>query len=936
MLRCCVYTDRKNAVVKDKEVKEKMRKCKKWVSLFMGCLLMCSSLFMNVSAAEEIPYDAVIDAYLNGNVMADWVVSARKHAAEKLGLSAYLDDRSFLSLEYRNEHKIGRSEAISDPNLNILVEMATVEEEEMILMAGMIQTFNMTRSISSGDTVSVTQKARVSGAGNGYFTVDGADSYGYCAQNSKDFWYNNQVKTGPAKEWDNANARKVLYYGPGGPGYSGPYYGSLGADMDYTTFAVGKLNGDTANNTKSTAYINKVSGYTDPIVYGYKAYIADIANPYQDVAFLSKSSVLVDLTITKRSADDLNSGKSTYLTGAEFEIYAWTGNAYTKFVTKSIDNGDGTYTFKGIDRSLSSDATFLVKEIKAPSGYTLGYYTNSEKDKSDLTNWGGRQFLLQEDGSWTCYSLKDHTNQSIGFTFYDYPNGKLSLLKSSSSPGITDGNDCYSLSGAVYKVYSDVDLKHEVGTFTTDATGKSNEIILAPGTYYVKESVAPKGYALDTTSHKVVLDKGGSQVLKVTDLPQLDPVGILLGKIDAQTTQGLPQGSLSFKGAQFTVKYYDVLLADKNADPASKGHSPVKTWVFETDADGFCEYQTEYLVSGDDLYISPSGEPSLPGGTITIQETLPPEGYLLNPEVFVRQITFEGNTESVFTYNHPIVPENILQLDLTKLQEGTANAIKGAKFEHVLPNGSKEVLETDANGKITLKGLQRGKHSLREVAAPEGFMINTNTVTFTVEKNNTVTLNSDVASFGGSILFETTSSGNIKMTVYDKLGKFSIVVNKENNEGLKLPGAEFALYEDKECTKKVASGVTNDKGILEFTKLNIAKKYYLREEKAPAGYRKNSDILGKSIVTEVQLTVTETGAFKFFIDGKEYDKSSTGLYTLTGDTENKAVNVTVVNQIQLRLPETGSILMIPMSASGIGGVALGGILRRKKDDDQLI
>ena len=60
-----------------------------------------------------------------------------------------------------------------------------------------------------------------------------------------------------------------------------------------------------------------------------------------------------------------------------------------------------------------------------------------------------------------------------------------------------------------------------------------------------------------------------------------------------------------------------------------------------------------------------------PIGTITIQETKAPEGYLLNPEVFVRQITSTGTSESVNTYNNPIVPENVMKLDLKKVQEGT-------------------------------------------------------------------------------------------------------------------------------------------------------------------------------------------------------------------------------------------------------------------------
>ena len=49
---------------------------------------------------------------------------------------------------------------------------------------------------------------RVSGAGNGYFSIDGANSYGYCAENKKNFWSNYGTKYGEITEWDDAVARK--------------------------------------------------------------------------------------------------------------------------------------------------------------------------------------------------------------------------------------------------------------------------------------------------------------------------------------------------------------------------------------------------------------------------------------------------------------------------------------------------------------------------------------------------------------------------------------------------------------------------------------------------------------------------------------------------------------------------------------------------------
>ena len=49
---------------------------------------------------------------------------------------------------------------------------------------------------------------------------------------------------------------------------------------------------------------------------------------------------------------------------------------------------------------------------------------------------------------------------------------------------------------------------------------------------------------------------GRTSIMKVKDIPTLDPVGVLLGKIDKETNQNKPQGSASLEGAEFTVKYY--------------------------------------------------------------------------------------------------------------------------------------------------------------------------------------------------------------------------------------------------------------------------------------------------------------------------------------------------------------------------------------------
>ena len=69
-------------------------------------------------------------------------------------------------------------------------------------------------------------------------------------------------------------------------------------------------------------------------------------------------------------------------------------------------------------------------------------------------------------------------------------NGKIQ--KSSSNTAVTKANDCYSLSGATYGVYSDKGCTKFVATLTTDSNGNTDTAELRAAKYYVKEIESSK------------------------------------------------------------------------------------------------------------------------------------------------------------------------------------------------------------------------------------------------------------------------------------------------------------------------------------------------------------------------------------------------------------------------------------------------------------
>ncbi len=313
-----------------------------------------------------------------------------------------------------------------------------------------------------------------------------------------------------------------------------------------------------------------------------------------------------------------------------------------------------------------------------------------------------------------------HSRNQYGLIGYQYVSGQvviaknlggyLEINKSSANAAITDGNSCYSLEGAVYGVY-DAQGRNRA-TLTTDANGYAKSGLIPAGTYTVREISAPKGYALDTDGHDVTIGGGGSTAtLGVGDKPQNDPVVILVGKYDSEGSyngeKNLPLGSATLAGAQFSVEYYDGYYG--TAAEAEKSGEPTRSWVLQTDEDGFCRLDKDYVVSGDELYYDVSGQTTLPLGTVVIKETKAPLGYNLpSPfgleQTWVRTITADGPAEAVYTYNTPEVAEPVYRGDVTfqKTDEDQA-PMANIPFKLTASTGESHVIVTDENGYASTK-----------------------------------------------------------------------------------------------------------------------------------------------------------------------------------------------------------------------------------------
>lgn len=861
-------------------MKRKKKKASRIFSFILAMMFLTTAFFSNLVDAKE--------RNLSDNSSVD--KQERIQLAQTLGLEKWIDSDGYLSEDY---YKDKTDLELSEMGVAPLIHTIDLNSEVMTLSVTKYQ------KVSYGNTVV------------GYFEVDGYPSL--CCEHDRRT-PEAGASTGSWEEITDANLRTVMYYGYTGPGniFSDYNKGCVGTSLALSYYVrglsstgMGGPHSAGAERVGMSQLIYKAEQKAS-VPSGFKVYrVTTNGGSTQRLMFsIYNPKTYTSLTVQK-TWNDQNNKYNLRPSSVKINLYRWSNKDSTRVligsanITPSNNEWNWKVTWNNLIRTDGDTIYDYTAQEEAVPGYTGKMSWEGSYEKG----WVGKLTNTLQTGS-------------------------VNLQKTSSVPDVTNGNDCYSLKGAEYGVYSDSSLSgaSKVGVLTTDENGESNTLTLNARTYYVRETTAPKGYALDKTTYTVTIKPNETYKLKVSDKPTLDPVGVLLGKVDKETNQNKPEGSLSLEGALFTAKFYAGVQSD--SDPAVEGKTANRTWIFRTNEDGFCYYEEKYLESGDELYLSPTKNPSLPIGTLTIQETKAPEGYLINPEVYTVKITSNNNgSEFVYTYNQPTIPEQSLDLNIVKKEKGKEYAIEGAVFEHTKPDGTTETVTTDANGVCKFKTLGYGQHKVREVSAPEEYTVNSGVVTFTVAKDNKITLDSNTAK-DNSMQFEVEKEGTARLCVEDTLAPYQLKITKVNEKGKTLEGAEFTLYEDAEGTKVVSKIVTDNTGVVTTDPLEVEKKYYLKETKAPQGYRIPKDINGNDYVYEIYTKINDKRQYEYYVNGEVHTKDS-GDYAIEGTPHERIVNLKVENHTGLQMPETGNHATLIIVLLG-AGCMLAAIIRQMK------
>uniref|UniRef100_UPI00307707E5 MSCRAMM family protein n=1 Tax=Ruminococcus bicirculans (ex Wegman et al. 2014) TaxID=1160721 RepID=UPI00307707E5 len=486
------------------------------------------------------------------------------------------------------------------------------------------------------------------------------------------------------------------------------------------------------------------------------------------------------------------------LSGAVFQITAkedivtldGTIRAYAGDVVSEITTDENGYA--------ETEPLYLgkyeVREIKAPYGYVL----NNEPKDVELT-YAGQEFEVRD----TVNTAFENEYQSV----------RISLSKVMESDELFGiyGKDCYT--SIRFGLFAAEDITAADGS-VIPADGLLSEVSLAEnmtakfdvqipfGRYYVKEISTDEHYVLNGEKYLVNFEYMG-QDIRTVDIDCGQFVNLLKrGRIEGHKVD---DKSEPLENAVFGLFTTDCVKFSRDT----------AIMTAASDENGCFEFT------------------DVPFGQYIVREIESPRGYILSDKEYAVSIAEDGEVIEITAENKPITVE-ISKRDVY------GNELVGA--EMVLENADGEIVDkwtSDGTNHIVSK-LGAGEYMLKEIAAPDGYVIATD-IKFTVDVyGNVMVENVDFTAVS--------DNGNPLIAMVDDTTKVRIS-KRDITTGEELPGATLQIID--ENGNVVEEWVSTDEAHFIEGKLIAGKEYTLRETIAPDGYE---------IANEISFTVNEDGS----------------------------------------------------------------------------
>ena len=536
------------------------------------------------------------------------------------------------------------------------------------------------------------------------------------------------------------------------------------------------------------------------------------------------------------------------LSGAVFQVIAvedivtldGTTRAYAGDVVSEITTDENGYA--------ETEPLYLgkyeVREIKAPEGYVQ----NNEPKDVELT-YAGQEFEVRD----TVNTAFENEYQSV----------RISLSKVMENDELFEiyGKDYYT--SVRFGLFAAEDITAADGT-VIPADGLLSEVSLDEdmtakfdvqipfGRYYVKEISTDEHYVLNGEKYLVNFEYMGQDIQNV-DIDCGQFVNLLKrGRIEGHKVD---DKSEPLENAVFGLFTADCVKFSRD--------TAIMTAV--SDENGFFEF--------DDV----------PFGKYIVREIESPRGYILSGKEYAVSIAEDGEVIEITAENKPVTVE-ISKRDVY------GNELVGA--EMVLENADGETVDkwtSDGTNHIVSK-LGAGEYMLKEIAAPDGYVIATD-IKFTVDVyGNVMVENVDFTAVS--------DNGNPLIAMVDDTTKVRIS-KRDITTGEELPGATLQIID--ENGNVVEEWVSTDEAHFIEGKLIAGKEYTLRETIAPDGYE---------IANEISFTVNEDGSVTEVVMYDEHTPDLETPPTVTIDTPNTGVSAD--NSAELYLVAAAVIMAFGM------------------------
>lgn len=554
---------------------------------------------------------------------------------------------------------------------------------------------------------------------------------------------------------------------------------------------------------------------------------------------------------------DAETGKTIPYAGAGFQIYDPSGNKVTMTFTyptpTTIDtfytDADGQLV---TPEKLEYGKGYSLVEVQAPYGYVL----DSTPVSFDVTEENATQ-----EGTIKLVKV-EKPNMAQKGTISVEKTGEVFFGVNVSGE---EGKDVIyqpvykvkGLAGATYEITADEDvvtpdgtLRYHKGdvvdTITTDedGTAKSKELYL--GKYTVTETQAPEGMVINKDGHQVELTYAGQEVA-VTETAtsfynERQKVKISLEKVlEQDETFGIGKND-ELKNISFGLYAKEDIVSESGTVIPADGLIEII---------GLAEDGTATVAT------------DLPFGSYYIKEMATDEHYILNDEQYAFTFAYAGqDTETVeikVNDGKPIENKLIYGSVSGKKVDENGEALAGAVIGIFKADETEFTAEhafmtvkSGEDGSFAFKKVPYGNWIVKEIEAPEGFVLDGTAHAVTIDQNEQV------------IEVEITNEyihGNIRLTKVD--------ADYPDN---KLTGATFEVYKDVN-----GDGKLDDKdelvGNLEETSVGIYEmqellygKYLVKETKAPEGFVLDEGVYSVSITEDEKTYDVENKAGVGFIN----------------------------------------------------------------------